>query len=75
MPVDTLLSRGSPHHVPDIVEAAPGIPCTLTVKKLDLLIKKRRLGNSMPEGVTQDAMANPDCLAWYHTYSEAHQAR
>jgi hypothetical protein len=29
----------------------------------------------MPEVVTRDAMANPDCLAWYDAFSEAHLAR
>jgi acetoacetyl-CoA synthetase len=73
--VQDLKTRVSPHHVPDLIEAAPDIPYTLTGKKLEVPIKKRLLGKSMPEVVTQDAMANPDCLAWYDAYSEAHLAR
>jgi acetoacetyl-CoA synthetase len=73
--VQDLKTRVSPHHVPDLIEAAPDIPYTLTGKKLEVPIKKRLLGKSMPEVVTQDAMANPDCLAWYDAYSDAHLAR
>ena len=60
--------------MPDLIEAAPDVPYTLTGKKLEVPIKKRLLGKSMPEVVTQDAMANPDCLAWYDAYSDAHLA-
>jgi acetoacetyl-CoA synthetase len=67
-----LKARVSPHHTPDRIEAVPDIPYTLTGKKLEVPIKKRLLGKSMPEVVTADAMANPDCLDWYDAYAEAH---
>jgi len=73
--VQDLKARVSPHHVPDRIEAAPDIPYTLTGKKLEVPIKNRLLGKSMSEVVTQDAMANPDCLGWYDTYSEGHLTR
>jgi acetoacetyl-CoA synthetase len=68
--IDDLRARVSPHHVPDRIEVAPDIPYTLTGKKLEVPIKKRLLGRAMAEVVTQDAMANPGCLAWFDAFAD-----
>jgi len=68
--VAQLRARVSPHHVPDRIEAAPAIPCTLTGKKMEVPMKKRLLGRPMAEVATPDAMANPDCLPWYDAFAD-----
>jgi acetoacetyl-CoA synthetase len=67
--VAALKKRVSPHHVPNEIVAAPDIPYTLTGKKLEVPIKKRLLGHPMDAVVTRDAMANPQCLAWYDRFA------
>jgi acetoacetyl-CoA synthetase len=52
----------SPRHVPDTIAAVPAIPKTLTMKKLELPVK-RILQGSPPEVVaSRDALADPDAL-------------
>jgi acetoacetyl-CoA synthetase len=62
----------SPRFVPDDIVAAPDIPRTLSGKKQELPIKKLLLGQDLSKVVNRDAMANPDCLAWYGAYARAH---
>jgi acetoacetyl-CoA synthetase len=55
----------SPRFVPDEIFAVAQIPRTLSGKKQELPIKKLLLGQPLEKVVNQDAMANPDSLAWY----------
>jgi acetoacetyl-CoA synthetase len=55
----------SPRFIPDEIFEAPQIPRTLSGKKQELPIKKLLLGQPLEKVVNQDAMANPECLAWY----------
>ena len=57
----------SPRFVPDAILEAPAIPRTLTGKKQEVPIKKLLLGQPLDKVVNRDAMANPQCLAWYET--------
>jgi len=61
----------SPRFVPDDIVAAPDIPRTLSGKKQELPIKKLLLGQDLSKVVNRDAMANPDCLAWYGAYARS----
>ena len=61
----------SPRHVPDEIVAVPAVPRTLSGKKMEVPIKKLMLGQPLARVASADAMANPECLAWY----EAHAAR
>jgi len=55
----------SPRHTPDVVEAVPTIPRTLSGKKLELPVK-RILGGADPESVaSKDSLADPGSLDWY----------
>ncbi|WP_284616445.1 acetoacetate--CoA ligase [Aquabacterium humicola] len=55
----------SPRFVPDAIVQAPEIPRTLSGKKQEVPIKKLFLGQPLDRVVNRDAMANPQCLAWY----------
>ncbi|NRF67911.1 acetoacetate--CoA ligase [Aquincola sp. S2] len=55
----------SPRFVPDAILQAPEIPRTLTGKKQEVPMKKLFLGQPLDQVVNRDAMANPQCLAWY----------
>jgi acetoacetyl-CoA synthetase len=62
---DAIKQRLSPRFVPDAILAAPEIPRTLSGKKQEVPIKKLFLGQPLERVVNRDAMANPQCLAWY----------
>jgi acetoacetyl-CoA synthetase len=55
----------SPRHVPDEVLAAPGVPRTLTGKKLEVPIKRILQGSDVDEVVSADAVDRPDLLSWF----------
>ncbi|MER7501319.1 acetoacetate--CoA ligase [Nonomuraea pusilla] len=52
----------SPRHVPDEIRAVPGIPRTLSGKKLEVPVRKILLGTPVEEAANPDAMANPEVL-------------
>ncbi|MEV0581966.1 acetoacetate--CoA ligase [Nonomuraea sp. NPDC050310] len=52
----------SPRHVPDEIIEVPGIPRTLSGKKLEVPVRKILLGTPVEEAANPDAMANPDVL-------------
>jgi acetoacetyl-CoA synthetase len=52
----------SPRHVPDVVEAVPAIPRTLTAKKLELPVKRILLGAPVSEVASADALIDPHAL-------------
>jgi acetoacetyl-CoA synthetase len=57
-----LRSRLSPRHVPDEIRAVPGVPRTLSGKKLEIPVRKLLLGTPLEKAANPDAMANPDVL-------------
>ena len=65
----------SPRFIPNEIVHAPAIPRTLTGKKQELPIKKLMLGQPIDKVLNRDAMANPECLAWYEAYAKAYAAR
>jgi acetoacetyl-CoA synthetase len=60
-----LRSTLSPRHVPDEVRAVPGIPRTLSGKKLEVPVRKILLGTPVEKAANPDAMANPEVLAYF----------
>ena len=52
----------SPRHVPDTIAAVPAIPKTLTMKKLELPVKRILLGDSPEKVASRDALADPAAL-------------
>ena len=65
----------SSRHVPNEIVQVPGVPRTLSGKKMEVPIKKLLLGHAPDRIANPDAMANPDCLAWYFAYATDYLAR
>ncbi len=55
----------SPRHVPDEINQVPGIPRTLSGKKLEVPVRKILLGTPVAEAADRDALANPDVLTFF----------
>jgi acetoacetyl-CoA synthetase len=55
----------SPRHVPDEIVIAPGVPRTLTGKRLEVPIKQILRGTAWRELVSSGALANPQVLDWF----------
>ena len=54
----------SPRHVPDVIEAVPAVPRTLTGKKLEAPVKQILLGRPATEVISpDDAVTGFDALA------------
>jgi len=67
--VSAIRAALSPRHVPNAIVAVQAIPRTLTGKKLEVPIKRLLLGEPLAKVVNLDAVANPQCLAWYEAYA------
>jgi acetoacetyl-CoA synthetase len=55
----------SPRHVPDTIVVAPGIPRTLTGKKLEVPIKRLMQGASVGSAAAAGAVDQPELLQWF----------
>ena len=55
----------SPRHVPDEVHQVPGIPRTLSGKKLEVPVRKILQGTPVAEAADRDALANPEVLSYF----------
>jgi acetoacetyl-CoA synthetase len=55
----------SPRHVPDEIHVVPGVPRTLSGKKLEIPVRKILLGTPVPEAADPNALANPEVLGSY----------
>jgi acetoacetyl-CoA synthetase len=64
----------SARHVPNVIVQAPGVPRTLSGKKMEVPIKKLLLGAPPERIANPDAMANPEVLVWYADYARSLQA-
>jgi acetoacetyl-CoA synthetase len=56
----------SPRHVPDEIHQVPGIPRTLSGKKLEVPVRKILLGTPVEEAADAAALANPEVLEYFH---------
>ena len=65
----------SPRFVPNDIFQVAEIPRTLSGKKQELPIKKLLLGQPVDKVLNREAMANPQCLAWYEDFARARLAR
>jgi acetoacetyl-CoA synthetase len=61
----TLRTELSPRHVPDEIHQVPGIPRTLSGKKLEVPVRKILLGTPVNAAADPDALANPDVLRYF----------
>jgi acetoacetyl-CoA synthetase len=60
--VDAIRSGASPRHVPDDVIAVPGIPRTMTGKRLEIPIKRILMGAKPSDVLTPSAVDRPDLI-------------
>jgi acetoacetyl-CoA synthetase len=60
-----LRSQLSPRHVPDEIHQVPGIPRTLSGKKLEVPVRKILLGTPVADAADPDALANPEVLGFF----------
>ncbi|MGC2832235.1 MAG: acetoacetate--CoA ligase [Candidatus Acidiferrum sp.] len=60
----------TPRHVPDRVIQAPGIPMTLTRKKMEVPVRKILMGVPVEQAANRNAMANPESLDFFVRYVE-----
>jgi acetoacetyl-CoA synthetase len=60
-----LRSQLSPRHVPDEIHQVPGIPRTLSGKKLEVPVRKILLGTEPERAADRSALANPEVLAFF----------
>ncbi|MGB2672524.1 MAG: acetoacetate--CoA ligase [Candidatus Acidiferrum sp.] len=58
----------TPRHVPDRVIQAPGIPMTLTRKKMEVPVRKILMGVPFEQAANRNAMANPESLDFFMNY-------
>ncbi|HXP20555.1 MAG TPA: acetoacetate--CoA ligase [Streptosporangiaceae bacterium] len=60
-----LRSALSPRHVPDEMYQVPGVPRTLSGKKLEVPVRKILTGTPVSQAADRDSLANPDVLAYF----------
>jgi len=68
-----LRSERSPRHVPDEIVQAPGIPFTLTGKKMEVPVRKLLLGQALAKVASRDATRNPTALDWFANFAAQRQ--
>ena len=61
----------SPRHVPDAILVVPGIPRTMTGKRLEIPIKRILLGADPADVVSPTSVDRPDLLAGFAEYAKA----
>jgi len=61
-------THASPRHVPDDILDVPGIPRTLTGKRLEIPVKRILLGAAPAEAVQQSSLDRPELLGAFVTY-------
>jgi len=67
--VTTLRTRLTPRHVPDEIVEAPGVPHTLSGKKLEVPIKKMLRGTPLEMAANIASVDDPDALRWYERFA------
>ena len=60
-----LRAKLSPRHVPDDIYEVPGIPRTLSGKKLEVPVRKILQGTPVAEAADPDALVNPEVLPYF----------
>ncbi|HRE00534.1 MAG TPA: acetoacetate--CoA ligase [Ilumatobacteraceae bacterium] len=61
----------SPRHVPDVIEAVPSVPRTLSGKRLEVPVKQILLGRDYDGVLSKESLANPAAIDWFVTYAAA----
>lgn len=70
----TLRTALSPRHSPDVIEAVPAVPRTLSGKKLEVPVKRILAGEVPSTVLSNESLADPAAIEWYIAYARAQQA-
>lgn len=65
---EALRTQLSPRHVPDEVRAVPGVPRTLSGKKLEVPVKRILTGADPDTAASRGSLANPEVLDAYAAF-------
>ena len=68
--VQRLRSERSPRHVPDEIVHAPGIPFTLTGKRMEVPVRKLLLGMPLERAASAGSSRDPEVLRWFAAFAE-----
>jgi acetoacetyl-CoA synthetase len=60
-----LRTQLSPRHVPDEIHPVPGVPRTLSGKKLEVPVRRILLGTAPEQAADPNALANPEVLDFF----------
>ena len=70
---DTLRREYTPRHVPDRIYAAPGIPYTLTGKKMEVPVRRILMGVSAEKAANRSGVSDPATLDFFIDYARRQQ--
>jgi acetoacetyl-CoA synthetase len=70
---DTLRREYTPRHVPDKIYQAPGIPYTLTGKKMEVPVRRILTGVPAEKAANRSAVCDPGALDFFITYAQRQQ--
>jgi acetoacetyl-CoA synthetase len=59
----------SPRHVPDVIVEVPGLPRTLTGKKLEVPVKRILQGSPVDTIVATGSLDRPELLTWFEEFA------
>jgi acetoacetyl-CoA synthetase len=62
-----LRTQCSPRHVPDVIVEVPGIPYTLSGKKMEIPVKKLLMGMSGEKEANAETVRNPEAMEYFKT--------
>jgi acetoacetyl-CoA synthetase len=65
---DQLRREYTPRHVPDKIYAVPGIPYTISGKRMEVPVRRILAGYPLAKAANRDAMSNPQSLDWFIEY-------
>src|SRR5499427_2561724 len=70
---DTLRREYTPRHVPDKIYQAPGIPYTLTGKKLEVPVRRILTGVPAEKAANRSGVSDPSALDFFIAYAQRQQ--
>jgi len=70
---DTLRREYTPRHVPDKIYQAPGIPYTLTGKKMEVPVRRILMGVAPEKAANRSGVSDPNALDFFIAYAARQQ--
>jgi len=70
---DTLRREYTPRHVPDKIYQAPGIPYTLTGKKMEVPVRRILTGVPAEQAANRSGVSDPGALDFFIAYAQRQQ--